>query len=188
LPLSPRGERFFSSKPDTAGRKAWSPASWRADATTPQGRVFIIALPSICNDLQKDRLDCFVARTPRNDELAAFRRPINVIASEAKQSSGDACRSDCFVARTPRNDELAAIAALSTSLRAKRSNPAATQCRLDCFVVRAPRNDELPGGNGAIVASVRRDANMAIMTIRHNGQGFEARVKASDTDSAWCID
>jgi hypothetical protein len=36
----------------------------------------------------RQKLDCFVASAPRNDELKRSRSPLNVIASAAKQSSG----------------------------------------------------------------------------------------------------
>jgi hypothetical protein len=72
----------------------------------------------------KRRLDCFVARAPRNDGLKCSRSPLNVIASEAKQSS-DAhadwiASSQGLLAMTGLN----VPARLSTSLRAKRSDPA----------------------------------------------------------------
>jgi hypothetical protein len=53
-------------------------------------------------------LDCFVARAPRNDELTFFHLPLNVIASEAKQSSSSLQGLDCVVASLFAMTELAA--------------------------------------------------------------------------------
>jgi hypothetical protein len=63
--------------------------------------------------MPQGRMDCFVARAPRNDEGHGFI---------------------CQTART-------VIANSRSSLRAKRSNPCHKE-RMDCFVARAPRNDE----------------------------------------------
>src|SRR3981081_595285 len=87
--------------------------------------------------------DCFVASAPRNDELARFHQPLNVIASEAKQSRAT---EKAWIASS---QALLAV----TNLRDSASRPSNhwRPCLLRCNAGQRPHGMQQPVGAGGAV-------------------------------------